>query len=180
MQRNIKKSIDKEIYPKVEAMMLAGMGQFQIVEELSKEYYDKKRIGDTVDRVIHPKEKTKYLEQKKILCVLASLVFLVNLVNFIYLTMNLSNELIWSFFPVLLFLEASFPLVIFFEYFPSMRNLKIIYPLYIALPTMFIIQSITSIIANNDPVLWLPISKALSWLPIVIFNIIWLRESKKN
>lgn len=176
----IKKSIDKNLYAKVEQLMLAGMSQFQIVEELSSEYYDRKRVSDAVDRVIHPSEKEKILKQKKILCALATIVFLVNVTNSIYLTMDMSSEVLFSFFPILLFLESSFPLLIFIEYLPSMRNLKIIHSLYIALPTLFIIQCITSIMANNAHDLWFPVSKAISWLPIVILNIIWLLDSKKR
>lgn len=175
-----KKSIDKDFYPKAEELMLSGMGPFQIVEELSKEYLDRKRIGDTLDSLIHPKERDKHLKQKKTLCVLAIIMFVANIIVMSFLSTNITDADLWPYVAILFFLVASFPLFVFLEYLPSKRNFKVNYSSYIWFPIMFILQNLIYMSPSNEQSMLFTVSNIVIWLPIVVLNAIWLIKSKKD
>ncbi len=175
-----KKSIDKEFYPKAEEMMLSGMRQYQIVEELSKEYYDKKQISNNLDRIVHPAAREEVLRQRKIFASLASIIILLTVA--IYLVFTYNGNLVYSlenkwFFYIYQILSAGGYLL---ELLPSLRVSKIGYKGNISSAVIIILLNITHLIKEPNFALWLIVLNIIAWSSILALNIIWFRASKKN
>ncbi len=181
-----KRSIDKEFYPKAEAMMLSGMGQFQIVEALSKEYYDKKQIGNYLDRIVHPKARAEVLRQRKIFASVAGAILLLTgtlITVAIYIgnqDFNIENiwdfESSWFFWIYQGFISVGYLL----ELLPSLRASKIGYKSNILSSVVMIFLSFSIISKDPNFELWVAIINSMAWLFILVINIIWFRASKKN
>ncbi len=175
-----KRSIDKEFYPKAEAMMLAGMGQFQIVEELSKEYYDKKQIRNALDRIIRPEQKETLMKQKRLLSILGAFLLLVNIGAYLYsdgwaTEHNVTNRSIDNF---MLGVESLLAIGFVLEYF--MKSSKITYRQHMFGASIFTLGNIGSMFSYMPAEVYVSILQLTLWVPLLILNIKWFTEERKE
>ncbi len=178
-----KKPIDKEFYPKAEVMMLFGMGRYQIVEELSKEYYDKIQISRCIDRIVHPKARAEILRQKKIFASIASIIILLTVAIYSVFIFDgnpaysLENQWFLYFFQIFSLGGCLFYLL---EILPAFKSTKIGYKNNIFSAVTIILLTIIFIPKEPNFSLWLKVLNILTWSFILALNIIWFRASKKN
>lgn len=175
-----KKSIDKEFYPKAEALMLSGMGQFQIVEELSSEYYDKRQIRNALDRIILPEEKEKMMKKKRILSILGAFLLLINIGAYIFsdgwaTPHNATSNSIDNF---MLGVESLLAIGFVLECF--MKSSKITYRQHMFGASIFTLGNIGSLFSYMTAEVYVSILQLTIWVPLLILNIKWFIEEKRE
>ncbi len=178
-----KSSINKEFYPKAEAMILAGKQQFEVVEELSNEYYDKKRISDEVARMVNPEEMPRVVKEKKILLVLAILLFVFSALGIILKNVYPEVILIADHQLDLLYhlsFEPLIALVVCLEALSKQRKFKIQYKTYMFFSTLMLLNNANEIVDFQGMYQSFVLLKAALWFSILFLNIKWYMASKKR
>ncbi len=178
-----KKSVDKEFYPKAERMMLSGMGQFQIVEELSKEYYDRKRVSLLVDQMVHPEDRERVSKEKKILFILAIVLLLFSLLGVLLKNFYPEVALIADYNLESWFYLNSEPIVallLAFEALPSRRNVQIQHKSYMFFAGLMIFNNISDILNYQDAFKIIAIVEEAIWISVLVLSIKWFRAEKKR
>ena len=175
-----KKSIDKELFPKAQEMMLAGMQPTEIVEKLSEEYYDKQQIRNALDRIILPDEMENLVKKKKLLSILGAVLLIINIVAYLYsdgwATPHNAKE---SSIDNLMLLAESFVAMGFaMEYFLKMS--RITFKLHIFEASVFVIGNFVHLFYYMQAEVYLSMMQLAVWLPLLILNIKWLKEAKKE
>ncbi len=175
----VKKSIDKEFAGKAEKLRIAGMSEYQVVEELSKEYYDKRQVSNTLYRIVHPDDREELLSQKKVLCVLGLIAILIGIVE-IYFTINISAfKVSLETIDFGMFTEIFFAIGLLIEWIPALRFQKISYKFNIFLSSMLIITNVSIVFVEESFLMWTGLLQTITWLAVFALNIIWLRKGKK-
>ncbi len=174
-----KKSIDKEFAGKAEQLRIAGMSEYQVVEELSKEYYDKRQVSNTLYRIVHPNDREELLSQKKVLCVLGLIAIIIGIVE-IYLTINISAfKVTLETIDFGMFTEIFFGIGFLIEWIPVLRYQKISYKFNLFLSSMLILTNISMVFVEESFLMWPWLLQTITWLAVLALIIIWLRKGKK-
>jgi hypothetical protein len=175
-----KKSIDKELFPKAQEMMLAGMQPTDIVEKLSEEYYDKQQIRNALDRMILPDEMENLVKKKKLLSILGAVLLVINIAAYLYsdgwATPHNATES--SIDNLMLLAESFFAMGFAMEYF--FKKNRITFKSHIFGSAVFVLGNFVNLFSYMQAEVYLSMMQLAVWLPLLILHIKWLKEAKKE
>lgn len=177
------KSVSKEFQEKAEELMLTGLEQHKIENELRKEYgwyFSSTQVGHNLDRIVHLKDRSEVAGQKKLLLMLSSLMFIINIVSYFYsdgwaTPHNVTNRSLDLFDLRTESLAVLSMALSLFE-----RRKKIRYKIYMLMSSIFIIENIGDLFSYMPAEAFLSLFQLILWISILVLNIIWWREYKDS